>query len=116
MEIGAGTLLTSTVVVPIDDKNPCTVTLARIDITIPVTIVWVLPKGYQFKASGVGGLGEPDFHDGRFDGLSRRRYRWTARSSGSQVERNYSLSFEWIDDQGVLKSCVVPDLKIINKS
>jgi hypothetical protein len=116
MEILPGAVLNFPVAVPIDPGNPCGVTLADIEVQFPVTVVWILPPGYQFTASGVGGLGGQDFEDGRFDGLSRRRFRWTARRPGSQILRDYSLSFEWIEAQGVLRSCVVPNLKIINRS
>lgn len=116
MEITAATVLSFPVNVPIDPANPCTVKLERIEVAVPVTVVWVLPPGYHFNGSGVGGLGEPDFRDGRFEGMSRRRFRWTARSPGSGIERSYSLSIEWIDPEGVMRSCVVPDLRIINRS
>lgn len=116
MEITAGTLLTYPVDVPVDGTDPCTIALGTITVSIPVIVVWRLPKGYQFGASGVSGLGGPDFEDGRFDGFSRRRFRWIARSPGSRVERSYSISIEWINDQGMLQSCTVPNLKIVNKS
>jgi hypothetical protein len=116
MEIVTTTLLSYPVVVQIDPKSPCSITVEDIEVTVPVSVVWILPPGYQFTGSGVGGLGGPDFEDGRFDGLSRRRFRWTARRPGSRVTLNYSLTFEWIDAQGVLQSCVVPNLRIINRS
>jgi hypothetical protein len=116
MEIVAGTLLSYPVAVDIDSSNPCAATVEDIDVQFPVRVVWVLPPGYQFTASGVSNPGGSDFEDGRFDGPSRRRFRWTARRPGSGALRTYSLSYEWIDPQGVLRSCVVPDLKIINRS
>jgi len=32
------------------------------------------------------------------------------------VPRTYSLNFEYVDANGVLRSCVVPNLKIVNRS
>lgn len=116
MDINPATLLTQQIQVPIDPASPCSVTMDEITVTVPVVIVWILPKGYQFSAAGVSGLAGPDFSEGQFDGLSRRRYRWTARRPGSAAARLYSLNIEWIDAQGVLQSCVVPNLKIINRS
>ena len=116
MEIVAGTLLSFPVTVEIDPNNPCAVTVEDIEVRFPVRVVWILPPGYQFTASGVSDPGGSDFEDGRFDGLSRRRFRWTARSPGSKQLRTYTLSFEWVDAQGVMRSCVVPNLKIINRS
>lgn len=114
--ITAESVLSQSISLTIDPANPCGVTVPDIDIQIPVVVVWILPPGYQFRGSGVSGLGAPDFQDGRFDGLSRRRYRWTAIRGGSGALRTYSLSFEWPDASGALQSCVVPNLKIINRS
>lgn len=116
MEISEATVLAYHVAVPIDPKSPCTFALQDIELTVPVTVVWILPQGYQFGAAGVSGLGPPDFEDGRFDGFSRRRFRWTAPRGGSRVWRSYSIKIEWIDPQGTLQSCVVPNLRIINRS
>lgn len=110
------TLLNQKVWVSIDPSDPCRATVDDIEVQIPVRVVWILPLGYQFTASGVDGLAGPDFEDGRFDGPGRRAYRWTARSRGSQKWLNYSLSFEYVDASGVLRSCVAPNLKIINRS
>jgi hypothetical protein len=116
MEISAATVLAYSVGVPVDPANPCGFTLADIELTVPVTVIWILPPGYQFGAAGITGLGEPDFFDGRFDAFSRRRFRWTARRGGSQGWRTYSFTIEWMDAQGGLHSCVSPDLKIVNRS
>lgn len=116
MEIAASTLLTFNVDVPIDPAAPCNVAMEPIEVTFPVIIVWRLPTGYQFSSAGVFGLAGPDFHDGRFDGISRKRFRWTARAPGSKTPLNYSLAIEWVNAQGVLQSCVVPNLRIINRS
>ena len=116
MDISSATILFQPIMVPIDPANPCSITLDRIDISVPVRVVRILPPGYQFAASGVGGLGPPDFEDGRFEALSRKRFGWTARRGGSGVERAYSLTIEWVDAQGGLRTCVAPDLRIINRS
>lgn len=116
MEITDTSVLVQQILVPIDPASPCTVAVEDITVTVPVVIVWVLPKGYQFSAAGVSGLGGPDFFDGRFDGLSRKRFRWSARRPGASAVRTYSLNIEWVDDKGVLRSCVVPNLKIVNRS
>jgi hypothetical protein len=110
------TLLSYQVWVPANTSDPCSVTVPDIDIQIPVRVVWILPLGCYFTASGVVGLGGTDFEDGRFDGPGRRAFRWTARRPGSQKLLYYSLSFEYVDSSGVLQSCVVPNLKIINRS
>jgi hypothetical protein len=109
-------LLSCQVWVPANPSDPCRVTVPEIDVQVSVRIVWILPLGCQFTASGVAGLGGPDFEDGRFDGPGRRAFRWTARRPGSQKWLDYSLSFEYVDPSGVLQSCVVPNLKIINRS
>ena len=70
-------------------------------------------------ACGPGGLTGPDFGDGRFDDFGRRLFGWTARRPGSGLLRNYSIALEWVDDDGVLRTCstgVSPSLKIINRS
>lgn len=116
MEVSAATVLFQPVTIPIDPANPCAVRVDPIVIDVPVRIVWILPPGYQFGASGVSGLGPPDFEDGRFEAFTRRRFGWTARRGGSNVERAYALTIEWVDAEGGLRSCVAPDLRIINRS
>ena len=116
MLIDNRTILSVPIFVPINPADPCNVSVADIEIGLPVTVIWILPPGYQFTSADVSGLAGADFFDGRFDGLSRRRFRWTAKSPGSKHPLTYSLNMEWIDEQGVLRACVIPDLKIVNRS
>lgn len=123
MLIDASSLLILIVEVQIlDDGSPCTsIQVPDIDLDRRVRVIWRLPpkSGYMFSASGVGGLAGADFEDGRFDDFTRKLFGWTARRPGAAVWRNYSLSIEWVDDAGTLRSCntgVSPNLRIINRS